>query len=279
MLGESVSSLGSQMTFLALPWFVLITTGSAARMALVLAVELTPVALLGIPSGGVIARYGARRTMMVADLCRAPVLAAVPLLHSLGVTRLLAPARARGARRGLHRAVVRRAAARAAGARGRERDGGRAGERRLRGRSASHGAARPDHRRAPDLGLRGTRRALRRRGVVPVRVRDALALRAAAAAEACDDRESRRARRRALHPTRSAARGRGRHVAPDQHVLADARGVAARPRVRRLRRQLSRRGRLLRCVRARCSRGIRVRGASRADDTSRFGSAPSRSPR
>ena len=28
-------------------------------MAIVLAVELTPVALLGIPSGGVIARYGA----------------------------------------------------------------------------------------------------------------------------------------------------------------------------------------------------------------------------
>jgi len=85
LVGEAVSSLGSQMTFLALPWFVLVTTGSATRMGIVLAVELTPVALLGIPSGGVIARYGARRTMMFADLCRAPVLAAVPLLHSFGV--------------------------------------------------------------------------------------------------------------------------------------------------------------------------------------------------
>ncbi len=85
LIGESVSSLGSQMTFLALPWFVLVTTGSAARMSLVLAVELAPVALLGIPSGEVIARYGARRTMMGADLCRAPVLAAVPLLHAAGV--------------------------------------------------------------------------------------------------------------------------------------------------------------------------------------------------
>lgn len=85
LTGEAVSSLGSQMTFLALPWFVLVTTGSAARMGVVLAAELAPVALLGIPSGGVIARYGARRTMMVADLCRAPVLAAVPFLHSLGM--------------------------------------------------------------------------------------------------------------------------------------------------------------------------------------------------
>ena len=85
LAGESVSSLGSQMTFLALPWFVLVTTGSAARMGIVLAAELAPVALLGVPSGSVIARYGARRTMMVADLCRAPVLAAVPFLHSLGL--------------------------------------------------------------------------------------------------------------------------------------------------------------------------------------------------
>ena len=29
---EVISSLGSQMTFLALPWFVLQTTGSATRM-------------------------------------------------------------------------------------------------------------------------------------------------------------------------------------------------------------------------------------------------------
>ena len=85
LAGESVSSLGSQMTFLALPWFVLVTTGSAAKMGIVLAAELLPVAILGIPSGAAIARFGARRTMMVADLCRAPVLASVPLLHSLGV--------------------------------------------------------------------------------------------------------------------------------------------------------------------------------------------------
>jgi hypothetical protein len=35
---EVVSSLGSRITFLALPWFVLVTTGSAAKMGIVLAV-------------------------------------------------------------------------------------------------------------------------------------------------------------------------------------------------------------------------------------------------
>ncbi len=82
---QVISSLGSQMTFLALPWFVLQTTGSATRMGIVLAVELLPIAILGIPSGSVIARYGARRTMIVSDLIRAPLLASIPLLHELGM--------------------------------------------------------------------------------------------------------------------------------------------------------------------------------------------------
>lgn len=81
---EVISSLGSQMTFLALPWFVLQTTGSATRMGVVLAFELLPIAILGIPSGAVIARLGARRTMIASDLIRAPLLAAIPVLHGLG---------------------------------------------------------------------------------------------------------------------------------------------------------------------------------------------------
>jgi MFS family permease len=72
------------MTFLALPWFVLATTGSATRMGVVLAVELAPVALLGIPSGAVVARLGARRTMQVADLMRVPLMCAIPILHTTG---------------------------------------------------------------------------------------------------------------------------------------------------------------------------------------------------
>ena len=82
--GVVVSSLGTQMTFLALPWFVLETTGSATRMGVVLAVELAPVAILGIPSGTVISRWGARRVMIVSDFARTPLLASVPILHALG---------------------------------------------------------------------------------------------------------------------------------------------------------------------------------------------------
>jgi MFS family permease len=80
---EVISNLGSRMTWLALPWFVLVTSGSATRMGIVFAVEAVPIAVLGIPSGSVVQRVGARRTMLVCDLARAPLIACVPLLHAL----------------------------------------------------------------------------------------------------------------------------------------------------------------------------------------------------
>jgi len=85
LAASTVSSLGSQMTFLALPWFVLVTTGSAARMGVVLAVELLPVALLGIPSGGLVARIGARAKMIAGDLARVPLMVSIPVLHAAGL--------------------------------------------------------------------------------------------------------------------------------------------------------------------------------------------------
>jgi hypothetical protein len=84
LAAEALSSLGTRMTWLALPWFVLVTTGSPTKMGLVFAVEVLPMALFGIPSGTVVQRFGARRTMLVCDAARAPLVALVPLLHALG---------------------------------------------------------------------------------------------------------------------------------------------------------------------------------------------------
>ncbi len=39
-------------------------------------------AILGIPSGSVISRWGARRVMVVSDFVRTPLLASVPILHA-----------------------------------------------------------------------------------------------------------------------------------------------------------------------------------------------------
>ena len=77
---ELVSLTGSAMTFVALPWFVLATTGSTAKMGWVLAAELAPIGILGIPSGTVAARLGAKRTMLVADAARGPLMTVIPVL-------------------------------------------------------------------------------------------------------------------------------------------------------------------------------------------------------
>ena len=78
---DVVSSAGSQMTWVALPWFVLTTTGSATRMAIVVAVEAAALGIVGFAAGDLAARLGARRTMLVADACRAPLMALIPTLH------------------------------------------------------------------------------------------------------------------------------------------------------------------------------------------------------
>jgi hypothetical protein len=48
LLAEVVSTTGSQMTLVALPWFVLVTTGSPVRMGVVVAADLVPMVLLAI---------------------------------------------------------------------------------------------------------------------------------------------------------------------------------------------------------------------------------------
>jgi predicted MFS family arabinose efflux permease len=82
---EVISSLGTQMTWLALPWFVLRTTGSPQQMTWVIIAEIVPIGVLGFWGGAVAARLGTRRTMLICDLARAPLLAAIPILHSAGL--------------------------------------------------------------------------------------------------------------------------------------------------------------------------------------------------
>ena len=93
LAAELVSLTGTSMTFVALPWFVLATTGSPARMGWVLAAELTPYGLFGILAGSLVARLGAKRSMLLADAARGPLMLLVPILwwtHHLSFAALLA---------------------------------------------------------------------------------------------------------------------------------------------------------------------------------------------
>lgn len=84
LTAEVISTTGAQMTWVALPWFVLVTTGSATRMSLVMGAELLGLALLGLPGGRVLGRLGARRTMICCDAARAPIMLVIPVLHWSG---------------------------------------------------------------------------------------------------------------------------------------------------------------------------------------------------
>ncbi|HEV3480044.1 MAG TPA: MFS transporter, partial [Gaiellaceae bacterium] len=81
LAAEVISTTGMQMTWVALPWFVLLTTGSATRMSVVMAAEAVGLALVGFPSGRLLNRLGARRTMLLCDGLRGPLMLAIPLLH------------------------------------------------------------------------------------------------------------------------------------------------------------------------------------------------------
>jgi predicted MFS family arabinose efflux permease len=85
LAAEVISSTGTQMTWVAIPWFVLRATGSPQRMTWVIVAEVLPVALLGFWGGAIAAHVGTRRTMLVCDVLRAPLFAAIPALHALGL--------------------------------------------------------------------------------------------------------------------------------------------------------------------------------------------------
>jgi MFS family permease len=81
LVAEVISTTGMQMTWVALPWFVLVTTGSATRMSVVMAAEAIGLAVVGFPSGRLLNRLGARRTMLLCDGLRGPLMLVIPVLH------------------------------------------------------------------------------------------------------------------------------------------------------------------------------------------------------
>jgi MFS family permease len=81
LTAEVISTTGAQMTWVALPWFVLLTTGSATRMSVVMAAEAIGLAAVGFPSGRLLNRIGARRTMLLCDGFRGPLMLVIPVLH------------------------------------------------------------------------------------------------------------------------------------------------------------------------------------------------------
>src|SRR5947209_16416157 len=77
LAADAVSTAGTEMTAVALPWFVLVSTGSPAKMGLALAAEYAGLTLLGLFGARLAAAWGPRRLMLVSDLARAALIAVI----------------------------------------------------------------------------------------------------------------------------------------------------------------------------------------------------------
>ena len=85
---DGVSIFGNMLTLVAVPWFVLQTTGSPARTGLIAFFAALPV-VIGGPFGGVVVdRLGYRRTSVIADLASGATVVLIPVLHLLDVLGL-----------------------------------------------------------------------------------------------------------------------------------------------------------------------------------------------
>ncbi|MGW1160255.1 MFS transporter [Streptomyces sp. NPDC002519] len=79
----AVSLTGTRVSAVALPWFVLVTTGSATQTGLVAFFEMTPYVAVKAFTGPLVDRIGPRAVSWTTDLASATAAAAVPLLHAL----------------------------------------------------------------------------------------------------------------------------------------------------------------------------------------------------
>lgn len=83
-----VSQLGEAMVLVALPWFVLQTTGSVTSMGLVAAIATVSSAVAGLLAGPATDRLGLKRALVCAYLVGGLSMAAIPLVYALGSREL-----------------------------------------------------------------------------------------------------------------------------------------------------------------------------------------------
>ncbi|WP_079127253.1 MFS transporter [Streptomyces sp. TP-A0874] len=79
----AVSLTGTRVSAIALPWFVLVTTGSPTQTGLVAFCEMAPYVIVKAFSGPLVDRAGPRRVSWAADTASAAAVGTIPLLHGL----------------------------------------------------------------------------------------------------------------------------------------------------------------------------------------------------
>jgi MFS family permease len=103
LTASAISLLGTRVSMIAIPWLVLVTTGSPTKTGLVAMAEITPMVLLKAAGGPLVDRVGPRRLAITADCLSLVVVGLIPVLHRadrLSLPLLLALVAMAGALRG-----------------------------------------------------------------------------------------------------------------------------------------------------------------------------------
>lgn len=85
LAANAISLYGNVLAAIAIPWFVLVTTGSALQTGIAALFTSAPLAIGAFFGGTLVDRLGARRASVVGDLSSAVSVAGIPLLHGLGI--------------------------------------------------------------------------------------------------------------------------------------------------------------------------------------------------
>ncbi|MFJ4961448.1 MFS transporter [Streptomyces sp. NPDC088729] len=84
LAANSISTAGTSLTLIGVPWFVLDITGSAGRAGIVAFCATLPIVVAAVIGGPLIDRIGRRRVSVSSDVVCALAIAAIPLLHHTG---------------------------------------------------------------------------------------------------------------------------------------------------------------------------------------------------
>lgn len=85
VIAAAISSIGNNLTAIAIPWFVYVTTGSATQTGLVAVAGLLPVAIGGMLSGPIIDRLGFKQSSVISDIASGVTVATIPTLYLFDV--------------------------------------------------------------------------------------------------------------------------------------------------------------------------------------------------
>jgi MFS family permease len=78
---NAISLIGNMLSAIAIPWFVLQTTGSATQTGITGFFAILPVVLAGFFGGTLVDRWGYKRTSIIADIASGVTTALIPLLY------------------------------------------------------------------------------------------------------------------------------------------------------------------------------------------------------